>query len=544
MFRFLRARCAFLLVGGVLLLTSTPVSAEAPKTIFCLTDGSKVGAERFEQREGAFFLYVPGASQPLRYENSAVCSVNVESCNCGPRGGGNERSAAHFGVQGSNTIGERLMPMLIDAYARHTYGAEPATRIVKPEESEITIRSGSDTKSVIDFKAHGSGTAVDGLVSDQALIGMMSRKVKDEEQNKLKQRFPDMDPMAAENEHVLALDGLAVIVNPDNPVNSLTLAQIAQIFSGAVTNWSAVGGPDRPITLYRRDDKSGTFDTFKALVLEPNHATMSASAKKFESSELLSDGVAKDPGGIGFVALPYVTANNVALKIASNCGLISAPSRFSIKSEEYPLARRLYLYTHGTPSEPVARDLLNFTMSDDSQAVISDAGFINLAVELQDPADQRAFAASVADNPRAGVGEGKELPSAPMRFFKDAMEKMRRASMEFRFKSGSSELDTRAVRDVDRLARYLRASNTSPGNVYLVGFADSVGNWAGNSALGQQRAQSVANRLRDAGFVVPRNNVRSLSYLAPVACNPSAASDVKDPGLAKNRRVEVWIESR
>jgi phosphate transport system substrate-binding protein len=544
MFRFLRARSAVPLLGGLLLLTSAPVSAEAPKTIFCLTDGSKVGAERFEQREGAFFLYVPGASEPLRYENSRVCGVNVEPCNCGPRGGGNGKGPAHFGVQGSNTIGERLMPMLIDAYARHAYGDEPVTRIVKPEESEITIRSGSDPNAVIDFKAHGSGTAVDGLVSDQALIGMMSRKVKDEEQIKLKQRFPDMDPTAAENEHVLALDGLAVIVNPENSVTSLTLAQIAQIFSGAVTNWAAFGGPDRPITLYRRDDKSGTFDTFKSLVLEPNHASMSATAQKFESSELLSDAVAKDPGGIGFVALPYVTASNVALKIASNCGLISSPSRFSIKSEEYPLARRLYLYTHGSPSEPVARDLLNFTMSDEAQSVVSDASFINLAVALQDPADQRAFAASVVDKPKAGVGEGKELPLAAMRFFKDSMEKMRRASMEFRFKFGSSELDTRAVRDVDRLARYLRASNTNARNVYLIGFADSVGSWAGNEALGQQRAQSVANRLRDAGVAVPRSNVRSLSYLAPVACNPTAASDVKDPGLAKNRRVEVWIESR
>jgi len=526
-----------LLVGAALLVTATSASAESPKTTFCLTDGTKIGAERFEQREGSYYLYVGGASAPLQFEMSKVCGVNVETCNC--RGGG--ASAGRFGVHGSNTIGERLMPMLIDAYARRAFGAEPTTRVVRPEESEIAIRSGSDTKAVVDFRAHGSGTAVEGLASEQALIGMMSRKMKDAEQNTLKQRFPDVDPFAPENEHVLALDGLAVIVNPDNPVKTLTLPQIAQIFSGSITNWRGVGGPDRPIALYRRDDKSGTFDTFKTLVLEPSHLSMSPSAQKFESSELLSDAVAKDPGGIGFVALPYVTSSNVALRIGSSCGLTSAASRFSIKSEEYPLARRLYLYTRGAPNDAIARDLLAFTMSDDAQSVISDAKFVNLAVEFQDPADQRDFAASVAEHPRMGVGDDKEIPPGALSHFNTGLEKARRASMEFRFNFGSSTLDTRAVRDIDRLARFLRASSVNPRDVHLVGFADSVGSWKRNEALGQQRAQAVADRLRDAGFAVARGNVKSLSYLAPVACN---SADANDPALAKNRRVEVWIQAR
>ncbi|HYA79532.1 MAG TPA: OmpA family protein [Methylocystis sp.] len=93
-------------------------------------------------------------------------------------------------------------------------------------------------------------------------------------------------------------------------------------------------------------------------------------------------------------------------------------------------------------------------------------------------------------------------------------------------------------------ARYLRSSSTNPRDVYLVGFADSVGGWGRNEALGKQRAQGVADRLRDAGFPIPSRNVRSLSYLAPVACNPTDAHDANNPSLAKNRRVEVWIETR
>jgi phosphate transport system substrate-binding protein len=546
MFRRLTYRLTTLvLAASGFLNTDTPLSAQQAKTVFCFTDGSKIGAERFETRDGKFLLYVPGSTTPLEYPAANVCSVNVEPCNCPPPskkddtgGPPPQGDVLRFGIHGSNTIGERLMPMLIEAYARNNFGAAPLTKLVKPKEMELTIRSDSETKAIIDFQSHGSGTASKGLVEGKAQIGMASRQLKKEEADAVHDRF-GIDPFAAGNEHVLALDGLAVIVSPDNPVEQLSLEQIGRIFSGVVTNWREVGGSDRPITLYRRDDKSGTFDTFKYLILDPLGLKIAPGAQKFESSELLAEAAAKDPGGIGFIALPYVGKGNRALKIGSNCGLTSAPTRFSIKSEEYPLARRLYLYTNGTPSAPIARDILKFALSDDAQATVSEAEFFNLGVEFQNAEDQRSWARGIVNNPTSALGADKAVPASAIRFFDDAMTGMRRASMEFRFRPGSATLDTRALQDVDRLGRYLSSSAVAGRRFYIVGFADSDGGWPRNEALARRRAETVADLLTSEHHVrVQRSNVKSLSYLAPVSCNDS------DAGKGKNRRVEVWIGDR
>ena len=519
-----------------------PTAAQTAKTVFCFNDGTKIGAERFETKDGKFLLFVAENSPPLEYPANKVCSVNVEPCACAqapqpqPQAGlAPATDAVHFGIHGSNTIGERLMPALIEAYARKTYGAAPVTKLGKPEEMEIAINGGGGAKAVIDFQSHGSGTAAKALSEGKAEIGMASRQLKQPEADMLKQAL-NIDAYAPQNEHVVALDGLAVIVNPQNPVQKLTLEQIGRIFSGQTANWRDVGGPDLAITVYRRDDKSGTFDTFKALVLDPAGVKISPSAKQFESSELLVEAAGKDPGGIGFIALPYVGKGNRALDIAASCGLSSSASHFAVKSEEYPLARRLFLYTAGRPRNDEAANIVRFALSDDAQPIIVDNEFVNLAIEFQPEDAQLAWARGVIANPTLGVGADKQVPAAPLRGFAQAMSHMRRTTMEFRFRRASADLDTRAVQDVARLAAYLRAPENSRRMFYLVGFADGDGGWATNDNLAARRAESVARLLLSQNVKVTRANIKTLSYLAPVACNDD------DAGKAKNRRVEVWIE--
>ena len=105
-------------------------------------------------------------------------------------------------------------------------------------------------------------------------------------------------------EIVLGLDGIAVFVNKSNPVNALTKQQIADIFSGKTTDWSQVGGNPGPINLYAGDENSGTFDTFKSLVLE--NRPLSTKASRYENSAKLSDEVAADTNGIGFTGMAFV----------------------------------------------------------------------------------------------------------------------------------------------------------------------------------------------------------------------------------------------
>jgi phosphate transport system substrate-binding protein len=514
---------------------------------FCIEGGLQIGVERFEIRNNKYFLYVPGAAAPLEYAESSIKGINVPCQNVQkPPAKESPKEAQEttqpggprqFGVQGSNTIGERLMPLLIEAFGQKKFGVKPTSKLTANEEQEITLKDASGTRAVVALQSHGSGTATPGLAEGKAVIGMASRRLNGDEQKRLNEAFK-LDILAPGNEHVLALDGLAVIVNSDNRVKELSLDQIARIFAGEITNWSDVGGDDQPITLYRRDNKSGTFDTFKNLVLAPAGGTkreISPQAKAFESSESLSEEVAHDPKAIGFIALPYIGKNS-ALAISSSCGIASTATKFAIKSEEYPLARRLYLYTIGTPSDPLAHDLLDFVLSDDAQTTVQDAEFVDQAIDFEDDDVQSRWAHDIASDPSRTLPADKPVPRGSLQTFAWAMDKVHRTTIAFRFEKGSAQLDNRALQDVARLARFLSAPGRSGKHYIIAGFADATGGWASNSRLAAGRANAVVAELAKSGIRVPRDSIIPFSYMAPVACNDT------DVGAAKNRRVEVWIE--
>jgi phosphate transport system substrate-binding protein len=514
-----------------------PGLAQNQTTLFCLADGTQINAERFETREGKFLLYVPGSSQPLEYPSSSVKGINVK---CDPPAGAPapaQQAAAtggQFGIHGSNTIGERLMPMLIEAYATKKLGAKPTSKLGKSEEQEITLKSASGTVAVIDLQAHGSGTSAKDLIDGKSIIGMSSRRINPEETAAVTTRF-NTNPQLPANEHVLALDGLAVIVNAANPVKQLSLDQIGRIFAGQITNWSDVGGANRGISVFRRDDKSGTTDTFKSLVMSLNKLSFSAGVSAFESSETVSSSVASDADAIGFIGLPYINKNH-PLGITSACGISSSPSRFTVKTETYPLARRLFLYTIGVPDDPTARDLLQFALSDEAQATVQEAEFVEQTIEFQDDMDQRQSTQDIVNNPNQGLLPDKDVPREALRGFEALLGAVRRTSLMFRFEQGSADLDTRAQQDVTRLARYLSSPAVAGKKFFIAGFADSKGSWSANRTLAFRRAIQVAKEVeRVGGIHVPQDSVLSLSYLAPVACSDS------DAGLGKNRRVEIWI---
>lgn len=532
-----RAFMACKLAGILMAASAIESGALAQGVLFCIGDGKQVKADRFEQRDGKFFLFVAGSASPLEYPAVAVVGINVPCPNSPVR----QASAAslsvptsatsggdRFGLHGSNTIGERLMPMLIEAFAQKRLGARPTVKIGAPEEQEITVGA-----NAIDLHAHGSGTSAKSLAAGTAQIGMSSRRATDPEVATV-QSAHNIDLRSSGNEHVLALDGLAVIVNPANPVRQLTLDQIARIFSGGITNWSEVGGNSAPIIVHRRDDKSGTFDTFNALVLAPAKLKVAAGATAHESSETLSEEVFRNPNAIGFIGLPYINRTR-ALQIAQACGLADAPSKFTIKAESYPLARRLYLYSLGQPRQALARDLLAYTLSDDAQPTIQEAGFVDQSVELQAAEDQQRWRQGFAQEALAFLPAGKELPAAARTSLATALDTSRRTSLVLRFERASANLDTRAQQDVARFARFLKSPDARGKRFLIAGFADSDGGWRVNERLAADRTASVRTALDQAGVPVQDNQMLSFSYQAPVACNDT------DTGRAKNRRVEIWL---
>jgi phosphate transport system substrate-binding protein len=244
--------------------------------------------------------------------------------------------------------------------------------------------------------------------------------------------------------------------------------------------------------------------------------------------------VARDPDAIGFIGLPYIN-KNVALSIASSGGISSCPSKFTIKTEEYPLARRLCLDTIGVLADQTARELPQFALSDEAQSTVQEAEFVDQTMAAQEEIDQGRWAETNVENPSQMLPPDKLVPNDAVQAFRHAIGAVRRSSIVFCFEQGSAHLDTRALQDVDRLSRYLSSPAASGKRFYIVGFADAKGGWGPNRALAEERARQVVEAQGRASTRVSRDNVLSLSYMAPIACNDT------DAGMAKNRRVEVWI---
>lgn len=166
---------------------------------------------------------------------------------------------------------------------------------------------------------------------------------------------------------------MAIILHPDNPLQQLDTAQLARIFAGEVKTWEALGGRGGAIHLYARDDQSGTYDTFKELVLSRHGKSLSSAAKRFEASEQLSDAVSSDPQAIGFIGLPYVRQAK-ALAIADGASQAMLPLNSLIATEDYPLSRRLFFYLPPDSQNPWAQALAAFAQSPKARRLSRPAG--------------------------------------------------------------------------------------------------------------------------------------------------------------------------
>ena len=263
-------------------------------------------------------------------------------------------------LHGSNTVGETLAPALLEAYLKSKGISEMLwVQGAEQVERELQYIKG-DHVYAIELHAHGSSTGFKDILNSQADMAMSSRKIKDKEVQLLRPLYGDLG--LSGQEYIIGLDGLAVIVNPNNPIAHLSSETLAKIFSGEISNWAALGGADLKIEIYARDQNSGTWDTFKSLVLEANDKQLISNAKRYESSSELSEEVAKDIAAIGFIGLPYVNNSKAIAIAASDSTMPIYPTRFTVSTEDYPLARRLYVYAPSVGNKMV-KDLANFITS-------------------------------------------------------------------------------------------------------------------------------------------------------------------------------------
>lgn len=216
----------------------------------------------------------------------------------------------------------------------------------------------------ISVQGGGSGVGIASVIDGTAHIGDASRAAKEKEIETAKQNGVDL------YENVVAMDGIAVIVHPGNPVTELSLEQIKAIYTGKISDWKDVGGKKGKIVVISRDSSSGTFETFNELALDKEKVRPDALMNA--SNNAVAQTVAKTPAAIGYVGIGYLSSSVKSVTINS-----VDPTNENVLNKSYPLARKLFMYTKGKP-QGVLADFINFILSKDGQTLVDKAGFVPL----------------------------------------------------------------------------------------------------------------------------------------------------------------------
>lgn len=409
---------------------------------------------------------------------------------------------------GAKAMAEELAPALAEAYLASLRLDD--VRVTREDTYRFTARGTKDgVPSAVAVRGMNTPQGFDELASGAVDIAMTGRRIKPEWQQKAAALGNLSSPGA---EHVVGISGIAIVVNMANAVPQLDIRQLAGIFSGSVTSWSAVGRPGeggtRPVNVYATSDDMGLTDLFRTLVL--GKLSYPASAKRVSSLQEMNDAIAGDPDGIGFVTLPFIRGTRaVPISEAGEPPLV--PTAFTVATEDYLLTHRLYFYAPPGSKNPHVLKFLQFALGPEGQAVVRKSGYVELSVA----AERR--------------GARTRAPADYVRLTSGA----RRLTSTFRFEVNSSDFDARALVDLERVTRYLLDNRVDGGAVRILGFADAQGNPAHNLKLSLARAELVAKALAQRGLT--GTSVYGFGSEMPVASNAT------EEGRRRNRRVEAWV---
>lgn len=280
--------------------------------------------------------------------------VVVAACLCGCRpaasSGGDVQTGTTIQQKGSDTLVNLAL-----AWAEEYMGIYP--------EMRISVTGG------------GSGTGIAAMINGTVDIANASRKMKPEEIAAAEAN--GISPV----EFVVARDAIAVVVNPSNPVDALTIQQISDIYTGKITNWRQVGGEDRPIVLLSRESNSGTYVYFLENVVrmgqKDSDLLFSPDTLLMPSSEGISAEVRQNPNAIGYDGLGYVTHDQKMVGVARDAGSpYVLPSAQTVNDGSYPISRPLYMYTAGQPDGEV-KAYLDWVLGE-GQYLVGELGFVPL----------------------------------------------------------------------------------------------------------------------------------------------------------------------
>ncbi|WP_170334211.1 phosphate ABC transporter substrate-binding/OmpA family protein [Ruegeria arenilitoris] len=440
---------------------------------------------------------------------------------------------AELRFSGSSVMAEKVLPALLMGFAEQqallvTHRALDSTGLVY----ELHQNGRTAPLGRFYFEIGNTSSGFSDLIADQADIAMALREIRPQEQETAEAAGLG-DLTHARRSRVVALDALVPIVAPKNPVPYISLSDLALVFSGEIDNWSALGGPDAPISVHLPDTGSGLAQGVEDRLLAPAKAKLSESVLRHTRSSDLGRAVADDPFAIGISSQAEADVAR-ALPLAGGCGHALMANRQTIKTEDYPLTSPMFLYLPERRLPRIARQFLAYTQSAEAQMVIRNAGFVDQAPETL-PIDLQGnrFANAVASG-------ASEVGLEELQRMVTTLRPLARLALSFRFEAGSSRPDAQSRSNIQHLAQQLEAGTLDVRKLIFVGFSDGDGAATANARISLLRAKTVRNAVLAAvETAIPDSielEVDGFGEAMPMAC------DDTEWGRKVNRRVEVWVK--
>lgn len=439
---------------------------------------------------------------------------------------------AELRFSGAAAMGDVMVPALLQAFAqRNGYGFERSA--TTGQDFSITLYTTEPRKAigVFEFGATTTDEGFADLLANEADFVLSMREIRPSERQMA--RDAGMGDLSDGNRsRVIALDAVVPIVAPGNPVRDIRPQDLALVFAGQITNWSALGGPDAPIALHLPEAQTGLGQSIEDRLLKPAQVTFADEITRHPISPDIAVAVVQDPFALGIASFAETGAAQV-LTLTGACGYALEATRQSIKTEDYPLTSPMFLYMPARRLPKIGRDFVAFLRSPAAQIVIRRAGFVDQTPE-EIPIDAQGVRFANAIDAAGADTRLEEL----QRMVRTLMP-LKRLSTSFRFETSSARLDAQSRSNVQQLARSLELGQYDARRLLFVGFSDGEGAAGPNRDIALRRAEAVRRAVSQVAETADLERVTldvdAFGEALPMACDDSSW------GRQANRRVEVWV---
>lgn len=412
--------------------------------------------------------------------------------------------AERLRIHGSNLLGARLVPALVETWLKQIGYTQIKRRERGPTRTEIgAVRDGQPL--VVEIDKRGTASGLRAIIDGEAEISMSARQPTPRE---LDNAWQLGDLRASAQEWVVGLDGLVLLVSPDNPMSALGVGQLRDVLDGRIRDWKQLGAAAGPIVVHTLPANSGTQEAIMRIIGAGDRRAPGL-VRHLRQADVLA-AVRGDPRSIGIVGLRAPRDGLRALAIAAG-GRNMAPDRLSVGSEDYPLTQRAYFHT-GQTITALGRSFVQWAVSPAGQAIVERSAFVSLAIQPEPPG---------------------RLDQAPPEY-RQMVARAQRLPMTLRFSSGLDMLDSRSRQDVERLAAFLHRPENAKRRVLLMGFANPQPRAPMQSLfMSQERVDYVSSELLALNMkvITVRGFGGRMNLLE--ASQPAARY--------RNDRVEVWL---